>query len=183
MLYWYKHGERTLIKQQFGKVFTPILNLSPSNIKPRFRVIGLYSYDPNIIPKYSFKPNTAINLPEHEERQTTSYLQSRKKKYFHNGNHQVCRVGSALMCARCPEEIDTVEAAFMNFDSEDSSDDHELKDNTSTFSNLLHILIKNILKMFKRRKAINSRAVVLNCYFPAVNKKQYLQPKSLNCFQ
>lgn len=58
MLYQHNHGERTLPKQRFGKVFTPVWDLCmmPSNINSGFGTIGLYPYYSNAILKDTFKP-------------------------------------------------------------------------------------------------------------------------------
>jgi hypothetical protein len=65
MLYWHNNGERTLTKQRFAKIFTPVWDLcmTPSNIKSGFRATGLYPYDPNAIPEEAFKPSIASELP------------------------------------------------------------------------------------------------------------------------
>lgn len=68
MLYWHNHGERTLTKQRFGKVFNPIWNkcMTPSNINTGFKATCLYPYDPSGIPEEAFKPSTTSNLPDPE---------------------------------------------------------------------------------------------------------------------
>ncbi|CAH1364933.1 unnamed protein product [Tenebrio molitor] len=173
MLYWHNNGERTLTKQRFAKIFTPVWDLcmTPSNIKSGFRATGLYPYDPNAIPEEAFKPSIASELPVPEQAEplatstptTTSKLRTTSPQPGPSGLSTFKHTRAHVLST---DEVDSVEAALIGDDEDDDtnanlSEDEEEDAGSQSFQDLLPTPIKKTRKVTNRRKAINSRAVVL----------------------
>lgn len=66
MNYWNRFPDRTLNKERFGAVFTPVWHKSMTsmNIMRGFEATGIYPYAPEKIPDEAFLPSTLTERPE-----------------------------------------------------------------------------------------------------------------------
>lgn len=62
--YWRQHPDRSLTKDRFGKIFTPVWNksMSRNNIINGFKATGIYPFDKNVIPEHAFAPSSTTEI-------------------------------------------------------------------------------------------------------------------------
>ena len=62
--FWRQRPNRTLSKELFGHIFTPVWNkaMTISNIQSGFRKCGILPFDSNIIPDHAFAPSDVTNV-------------------------------------------------------------------------------------------------------------------------
>ena len=66
--YWRQFPDRSVTKERFGSLFTPVWNkaLTIGNITSGFRSTGIYPFDPTVIPDEAFAPSE-LTFREEEE--------------------------------------------------------------------------------------------------------------------
>ena len=85
--FWRQHPDRSITKERFGKVFTPVWNkaMSVSNIVSGFRATGICPFDRNAIPDMTFAlsettpgdQQSGISYDHHHHRHNRLYISVR----------------------------------------------------------------------------------------------------------
>ncbi|XP_069702683.1 uncharacterized protein [Periplaneta americana] len=70
--YWSNHGERTITKARFGRIFSDVWlkSMTPNNIMSGFRATGICSFNPEVITDSAFAPSDLYFLqPSKKDRE------------------------------------------------------------------------------------------------------------------
>ena len=108
--YWRQFPDRSVTKERFGSLFTPVWNkaLTIGNITSGFRSTCIYPFDPTIIPDEAFAPSELTFREEEEmelEQQAPGLPNAEAAPQYRPNSD---RVVQQCMCNMCGEVLNTI---------------------------------------------------------------------------
>ena len=164
-----QRSNRTLSKELFGHIFTPVWNktMNISNIQSGFRKCGIFPFDGNVIPDHAFAPSDVTNVEvSNQSKQNTSTQFPPTTQVTQDNLVDMQEPSTSQNVSLQPSASQKVSpASQMSTESSTSSDrSSPLSASSTAFCNIMStpVASSKVKKRTQRKKSINYRATVVS---------------------
>ena len=167
--FWRQRPNRTLSKELFGHLFTPVWNktMTISNIQSGFQKCGIFPFDGNAIPDHTFAPSDVTNVKvSNQSKDNTSTQFPPTTQVTQDNLVDMQEPSTSQNLSLQPSASQKVfPASQMSPESSTSSDrSSPLSASSTSFCNIMStpVASSKVKKRSQRKKSINYRATVVS---------------------